>query len=126
MTKTVETASAGLFAPAVLEYGARFRTSKKQDTIGAHTQLAPRLAFLCLPLVQLQPPLDHHLPALGEVFPAAFALLAPDDDVHVAHLLDVVPRLVFEPLVDGQPQLTHGGAAGNVADLGISREIPNQ
>src|SRR5215207_1504589 len=83
--------------------------------------------FLVLPLAPLEPAVDGDRSPLREVLGAVLALRAPHGDVEVVGLVDpLAGGLVLPPRVAGDAQAAHRGAAGRVAQLGVTGEIPGQ
>src|SRR5581483_11055221 len=65
--------------------------------------------------------------SLRQVLRAVLALRAPDGDVEVVRLLGPLPRRVVLPArVDGDPQAANGHAGRGVAELGVTRQVPDE
>ncbi len=79
---------------------------------------------LRLPLAPIQASVDRHRASLGEVAGGVLALRTPHLDVEVVGLVHPLPAgLVLAAGVARDPQLAHGGAAGQRAQLGVFGQV---
>src|SRR5207244_2695256 len=83
-------------------------------------------AVLRLPLAPVEPAVDPHGAALGEVLRATLALVAPDRHVEVVGLVSPVALRILLAGVDGTPELADGRAARGVPQLGVLREVADE
>src|SRR5436190_24054607 len=97
--------------------------AEELDGVGDDLDRLALVAVWAIPLAPLQPALDRDRPPLREIGGAVLALRAPHRDIDVVRLVDPLAALVLAPAVHGDPQFAHRGAAAQLAQLRVLREI---
>lgn len=85
------------------------RAAEELDALGADAEAALLLAFLGLPLVELEASVDEDRGPLLEELLAGLGLTAPRDDVDVANLVLGLPVLRLVGAVDRDGEVADGG-----------------
>src|SRR5215218_2474139 len=106
-------------APTATAVLAALTASEELHGVGDDVDRLPLLALGRVPLAPLQPAVDGHRAALGEVLGAVLALCAPDRDVEVVGLVDPLTRGILAAGVAGQPEAANGGPVVGAAQLGV-------
>ncbi len=115
------TASAGITAAL-----AGFAAAEELDAVGVDAEAAPLLAFLGLPLVELEAALDEDRGALGQKFLGGLGLAAPGHHIDVADLFLDLSVLGLVGAVERHRQVADGGSLGRVAHFGVPGQVPDE
>src|SRR5262245_30665011 len=92
--------------------------------VGDNLELRALLA-VGLPLFELEPSLDQHAGAFAEVFVGNFGSSPPERHIDERRFVD--PLIVLlDPVVDRQPDIGDRSAAGDIAQLGVARQVAHQ
>ena len=96
------------------------------DLVGDDLDDGALLAFLALPLVELEATFDEDRAALGEVLLEHLCGTAPRFAIDVGDLFALLIVLGAVATVDGQAELGHGLVAGDMLELGVTGEVAEQ